>query len=527
MRFFLKSIDYWGIVETGWTKPEDTTPELVPQKNARLSNDKALHALCQALSPSEFAKISNCESAKEAWQILETTYEVTKLVKSAKLQMLILRFEEIKMLEEETFGEFYSKMSDLRNSMVSLGKPISDVKLIWKILRSLPKRFRIKVTTIEKSKDLEEMKIEELVGSLQTYELSLPPVKKLKTIALRASKKKVKASSEDDSKDEEKDVAMLAKNFRRLMKDDQFKKKFSERVKKPPREAEPKEEEKKDPRGPWCFECSGFEHIRADCGNLKKGKGKAYNVTLSDESEEDAPESEKFLAFVAPHVEEEDSYYSEHSDNEVELKEAYKTLYLEYEKLWEGRKQHLYDMNSLQTEKSSLLLRIQELEEKLLETQLQLERVTDEKLTRMLSIQKSPTDKTGLRYVAFSSDAPSSPKTVFVKPTVSEPPPIIEDKGKEKVNDDVPSTQEPHSMRRPPISHHCGLSEHVRPQCSLLKAQKAKAKKEVPRQAHHGTRPAAQHQAPYQVLWRQVPRHQAHQYQAPWSHTPCVQASQH
>jgi hypothetical protein len=67
MRFFLKSIDCWGIVETGWTKPEDTTPELVHQKNARLSNDKALHALCQALSPSEFAKISNCESAKAAW----------------------------------------------------------------------------------------------------------------------------------------------------------------------------------------------------------------------------------------------------------------------------------------------------------------------------------------------------------------------------------------------------------------------------------------------------------------------------
>jgi len=68
---------------------------------------------------------------------LETTYEGTKLVKSAKLQMLISRFEEIKMLEEETFGEFYS------------------------ILRSLPEHFRIKVTTIEESKDLEEMKIEE------------------------------------------------------------------------------------------------------------------------------------------------------------------------------------------------------------------------------------------------------------------------------------------------------------------------------------------------------------------------------
>jgi hypothetical protein len=492
MRFFLKSIDCWSIVETGWTKPEDATLELVPQKNARLSNDKALHALCQALSPSEFAKISNSESAKEAWQILETTYEGTKLVQSAKLQMLISKFEEIKMLEDETFGEIYSKMSSLRNSMVSLGRPISDVKLIRKILRSLPERFRIKVTTIEESKDLEEMKIEELVGSLQTYELSLPPVKKLKTIVLKASKKKVEASSEDDSEDEEKVVAMLAKNFRRLMKDDWFKKKFSEKVKKPLREAEPEEEEKKDPRGPRCFECSGFGHIRADCRNLNKGKGKAYNVTLSDESEEEAPESEKFLAFVAPFVEEEDSYYSEHSDNGEELNEAYKTLYIEYEKLREGCKQHLYDLNSLQTEKSSLLLRIQELEEKLLETQLQLERVTNEKLTRMLSVQKSPTDKTGLGYVAPSSDAPSTSKTVFVKPAVPEPPPTVEDKGKDKVNDDVSGTQKPHSIRRPPICQHCGLSGHVRPQCSLLKAQKAKAKKELPRQADHGTRHAAQ-----------------------------------
>jgi hypothetical protein len=255
IRFFLKSIDCWSIVDSGWTKPEDATSETVPLKSARLSNDKALHALCQALSPSEFAKISNFESAKEAWPILETAYEGTKLVKSAKLQMLTSRFEEIKMLEEETFGEFYSKISDLRNSMVSLGKSISNAKLIRKILRSLPERFRIKVTTIEESKDLEEMKIEELVGYLQIYELSLPPVKKLKTIALKASKKKVEAPSEDESEDEDKAVAMLAKNFRRLMKDDRFKKKFSDKMNKPLREAELEEEEKRDPKGPRCFEC--------------------------------------------------------------------------------------------------------------------------------------------------------------------------------------------------------------------------------------------------------------------------------
>jgi len=113
--------------------------------------------------------------------------------------MLISRFEEIKMLEDETFEEFYFKMGDLRNTMVSLGKSISDVKLIQKILRSLPEHFKIKVTTIEESNDLEEMKIEELVGSFQTYELFLPSVKKMKTISLKASKKKAKVSSEEDS----------------------------------------------------------------------------------------------------------------------------------------------------------------------------------------------------------------------------------------------------------------------------------------------------------------------------------------
>jgi hypothetical protein len=46
MSFFLKSIDVWKIVETGWIKPEETDEITVVQTSARLSNDKALHALC-------------------------------------------------------------------------------------------------------------------------------------------------------------------------------------------------------------------------------------------------------------------------------------------------------------------------------------------------------------------------------------------------------------------------------------------------------------------------------------------------
>jgi hypothetical protein len=46
MRFFLKSIDVWKIVETGWIKPKETYEITITQTSAWLSNDKALHALC-------------------------------------------------------------------------------------------------------------------------------------------------------------------------------------------------------------------------------------------------------------------------------------------------------------------------------------------------------------------------------------------------------------------------------------------------------------------------------------------------
>jgi hypothetical protein len=115
----------------------------------------------------------------------------------------------------------------------------------------------------------------------------------------------------------------------------------------------------------------------------------------------------------------------------------------------------------------------------------------------MLSIQKSPTDKTGIGYVAPPSDTPFTSRTIFVKPVVPEPPPTVEDKGKDKLNGDIPSTQKPPSIRRSPICHHCGLSGHVQPQCSLLKVQKAKVKKEAPRQGNYDTRPLTQHQTPW------------------------------
>ena len=53
-------------------------------KAANFSN-RALNALFSAVTNEEFKKISSTETAKEAWTILQTTYEGTKAIKDSKL----------------------------------------------------------------------------------------------------------------------------------------------------------------------------------------------------------------------------------------------------------------------------------------------------------------------------------------------------------------------------------------------------------------------------------------------------------
>ena len=79
----------WDAVEVGWTKPEvakstwDKTALAVAN-----ANSKSLNAIFYGVSPDEFHRISHVAITKEAWEILETTYEGTKKVKDTKLQML-------------------------------------------------------------------------------------------------------------------------------------------------------------------------------------------------------------------------------------------------------------------------------------------------------------------------------------------------------------------------------------------------------------------------------------------------------
>ena len=313
MRAILCSIDdaMWDAVEVGWSKPEAVKSTWDKAALAAANaNSKALNAIFCGVSPEEFHRISHITVAKEAWEILETTYEGTKKVKDTKLQMLTTRFEELKISEDESFESFYSKLNEVVVGKFNLGEKTEDSKIVRKILRSLLESFHAKVTTIEESKDLNDIKVQKLIGSLQTYKLSLPNQRKRKSLILKTVNERVDVH--DSSKDDavEKDVAYLTKNFRKFLK---FKNsgQFGDKGKFQSSGREKREFKRKDGKeyqstqDVTCFECNGHGHFKKECSNDLKSKGKVYATTLSDsnssnfDSDESCDRERNYSAFMA------------------------------------------------------------------------------------------------------------------------------------------------------------------------------------------------------------------------------------
>ena len=165
MKAFLKSIDekVWNSVEYRWEKPTTPISEWqTSQKEAAAFNSKTVNAIFKVVSMEEFKRISNVEIAHTAWNILQTVHEGTKAVKINKLQQLTSKFVSIRMSDDESFDEFYSKLNNIVNSTYKLGEIYDQPQIVRKILRSLTENFRPKVIAITESKDVDSILVDEL-----------------------------------------------------------------------------------------------------------------------------------------------------------------------------------------------------------------------------------------------------------------------------------------------------------------------------------------------------------------------------
>jgi len=188
MSAFLKSIESytWKAILKGWEHPfalvkdGNKKPVLKPEEEwttvedeLTLGNSKALNTLFIGVDKNMFRLIKQCTLAKEALENLKTAHEGTTKVKSSKFQLLTTKFENLRMMEDKSIQYYHLNIFDIENAFKSLGENFFDEKVVRKIFRSLPKRFDMKVTAIEEAQDISSLKVDELIGSLQKFEITI------------------------------------------------------------------------------------------------------------------------------------------------------------------------------------------------------------------------------------------------------------------------------------------------------------------------------------------------------------------
>ncbi|KAJ4700583.1 Retrovirus-related Pol polyprotein from transposon TNT 1-94 [Melia azedarach] len=169
MKALLGAQDVWEVVEKGYNEPRDdvaisvlTQAQRDTLKDSRKRDKKALYVIYQALDDDAFEKISNATSAKQAWDKLQTSYKGAEQVKKVRLQTLRGEFETLYMKEGESIVNYFSRIEAISNQLKRNDEKLSEVRIMEKILRSMDSKFDHIVTTIEETKDLEEMTIDQL-----------------------------------------------------------------------------------------------------------------------------------------------------------------------------------------------------------------------------------------------------------------------------------------------------------------------------------------------------------------------------
>ena len=149
MRTYIMSLgaNVWVVVETS-----QVNLVVLASRDDKLAfsfNAKAMKTIPSGLAEVEFVKVTHLNSAREMWDNLLNSYEGNGKVKDDKLQTYRLKFEQLKMNEDGIVSKYILRIEETVNAMKGLGEKFDEAFLVQKILRSLPKRFNLKVLAIE------------------------------------------------------------------------------------------------------------------------------------------------------------------------------------------------------------------------------------------------------------------------------------------------------------------------------------------------------------------------------------------
>ncbi|XP_074356595.1 uncharacterized protein LOC141696340 [Apium graveolens] len=160
MKVNMQAHDTWKAVELA--DPKVTAEE----KKDRL----VLAAIYQSIPEDILLSVAVKNTTKEIWDAIKMMCLGSDRVRQAKVQTFKSEFEVLSMKETETIGEFCMLLNDLVNNIRALGEIVEKGCVVKKLLRAVPYRFLQITSAMEQFGKLNEMSIEEAVGSLKAHE---------------------------------------------------------------------------------------------------------------------------------------------------------------------------------------------------------------------------------------------------------------------------------------------------------------------------------------------------------------------
>ena len=136
----------------------------------KLKDLKVKNYLFQAIDRTILETILQKNTSKPIWDSMKKKYEGNERVKRSILQALRKEFETLEMKSGEGVSDYFSRVMFVANKTRVHGEQMRDVTIVQKILRSLSDKFNYVVCSIEESKDIDLLSIDELQSSLIVHE---------------------------------------------------------------------------------------------------------------------------------------------------------------------------------------------------------------------------------------------------------------------------------------------------------------------------------------------------------------------
>ncbi|GKC38781.1 hypothetical protein Tco_1051165, partial [Tanacetum coccineum] len=309
-------------------------------------------------------------------------------VKDNKIDLLVQQYEQFVISEDESIDSAFARFNTIITSLKALDEGYSNKNYVRKFLRALHPKWRAKVTTIEESKDLTSLSLDELIGNLK-------------------AKKEFSDEECSTSGSEGEEYAMAVRDFKKFFK------RRGRFVRQPRNDKKAFQRSRDDKNGKVnrkCFRCGDLNNLIGECPKPPKDKNQRAFVggSWSDSGEEDDEKVKDETCLVA------------HASSEIitknkKLKATRNSLENELREL-KGKLSTLEKNKGVDLDCAKChVLKIENEKLKDESTRLNKFEKSTHCLNEMLSNQKPSGDKLGLGFNSFEASSSGTKEIKFVK----------------------------------------------------------------------------------------------------------------